>query len=511
MCIIDADFSIGYINLFFKKEGTKMKKMGKVLSIILSIVLVLSSSIMAFAADNDQTGTITINSSNKVSVDGKTFNAYRILDAEAVDVDDLNKGVVYTIPAELQSFYDGKFGGDDGVATVAEITDGLGAIKDDADALQAFAVDALAAAKAAGITPATATGADDSATLSDIPFGYYVIEDASSASPVSALMLQTTSATVTIKADKPSIIKKIDGDTDADDQTEGAVDYNTAKVGETVPYVLTSAVPAMTGYETYEYTVTDTFSAGLTYNGDVKVTIGGEEVSDYTVTYENQVLTISFADLTGYTAGAEIVITYTATVNENAVKGVEGNPNTVVLEYSDNPQDAESTETTPEDTVVTYLVDLIVNKTDASSNALEGAKFELYNGSTLVATGVSGDDGVVVFAYEEGYSAGLKDGETYTLKETEAPAGYNEAEDITFTVSFEAPTADAEAQWSTINNVVNLNEAGDAFEITVVNQTGGLLPSTGGIGTTIFYIVGALLVIGAAIYLISKKRMSAEA
>ncbi len=486
-----------------------MKRTGKLLSIVLAVVLVLSSSIMAFAADNDQTGTITINSATNVSVDGKVFNAYRILEAEAVDVTDLSKGVVYTIPAELQSFYDGKFGGDDGVATVAEITDGLNAM--DADALQAFSVDALAAAKTAGIAPETATGADGSAILSDIPFGYYVIEDASSASPVSALMLQTTSATVTIKADKPSIIKKIDGDTDADDQTQGAVDYNTAKVGETVPYVLTSAVPAMTGYETYEYTVTDTFSAGLTYNGDVKVTIGGEEVSDYTVTYENQVLTISFADLTGYTAGDEIVINYTATVNENAVKGVEGNPNTVVLEYSDNPQDAESTETTPEDTVITYLIDLVVNKTDASSNALEGAKFELYNGSTLVATGVSGDDGIVVFAYEDGYSAGLKDGETYTLKETEAPAGYNEAEDITFTVSFEAPTADAEAQWSTINNVVNLNEAGDAFEITVVNQTGGLLPSTGGIGTTIFYIVGALLVIGAAIYLISKKRMSAEA
>lgn len=488
-----------------------MKRTGKLLSIVLAVVLVLSSSIMAFAADNDQTGTITINSSNKVSVDGKTFNAYRILDAEAVDVDDLNKGVVYTIPAELQSFYDGKFGGDDGTATVAEITDGLNAM--DADALQAFSVDALAAAKAAGVTPETATGANDAATLSDIPFGYYVIEDAGKATPISALMLQTTSAQVTIKADKPSIKKKIDGDNDSDSQTADLVDYNTAKVGETVPYVLTSKVPEMEGYTAYEFTVTDTFSAGLTYNDDVKVTIGGEEVSDYTVTYENQVLTVAFADLTSYNAGDEIVITYTATVNENAVKGIAGNPNTVVLEYSNNPQDSESTEVTPEDIVYTYLIDLIVNKTDASKPAkpLAGAKFELYNGDTLAATGVSGDDGVVVFAYEEGYSAGLKDGETYTLTETEAPSGYNEAEDITFTVSFDEPTATTDAVWSANNGVVTLNEEGDAFEITVVNQTGGLLPSTGGIGTTIFYIVGALLIIGAAIYLISKKRMSAEA
>ena len=487
-----------------------MKRTGKLLSIVLAVVLVLSTAVMAFAAE-EQTGTITINSATNVSVNDKTFNAYRILKAEAVDVTDLSKGIVYTIPAELQSFYDGKFGGDDGTATVAEITDGLNAM--DADALQAFSVDALAAAKAAGIAPETATGANDAATLSDIPFGYYVIEDAGTATPISALMLQTTSAQVTIKADKPSIEKKIDGDNDSDGQTADLVDYNTAKVGETVPYVLTSKVPEMEGYTTYEFTVTDTFSAGLAYNDDVKVTIGGTEVSDYTATYENQVFTVAFADLTGYNAGDEIVITYTATVTENAVKGIEGNPNTVVLEYSNNPQNSESTEATPEDVVYTYLVDLIVNKTDASTPAkpLAGAKFELYNGNTLVATGVSGDDGVVVFAYEEGYSAGLKDGETYTLTETEAPSGYNEAEDITFTVSFDEPTATTDAVWSANNGVVTLNEEGNVFEITVINLTGGLLPSTGGIGTTIFYIVGALLIIGAAIYLISKKRMSAEA
>ncbi len=489
-----------------------MKRTGKLLSIILAVVLVFSTAVMAFAAE-EQTGTITINSATNVSVNGKTFNAYRILKAEAVDVTDLSKGIVYTIPAELQNFYDGKFGGDDGAATVAEITDGLNAIKNDADALQAFAVDALAAAKAAGIAPETATGANDAATLSDISFGYYVIEDAGTATPISALMLQTTSAQVTIKADKPSIEKKIDGDNDSDSQTAGLVDYNTAKVGETVPYVLTSKVPEMEGYTAYEFTVTDSFSVGLTYNDDVKVTIGGAEVSDYTATYENQVLTVAFADLTGYNAGDEIVITYSATVNENAVKGIEGNPNAVVLEYSNNPQDSESTEATPEDIVYTYLIDLIVNKTDASTPAkpLAGAKFELYNGDALVATGVSGDDGVVVFAYEEGYSAGLKDGETYTLKETEAPSGYNEAEDITFTVNFDEPTASTDAVWSTNNGVVTLNEEGNAFEITVINLTGGLLPSTGGIGTTIFYIVGALLIIGAAIYLISKKRMSVEA
>lgn len=488
-----------------------MKQTHKILSVILAIALVFATAITAFAAEETQTGTITINSSENVSVNGKTFNAYRILDAKAVDAADLSKGIVYYIPAELQSFYDEEFGGADSTATIQEITDALEAM--DADELHAFSVEALAAAKAAGVTPETATGANDEAVLSDIAFGYYVIEDAGAATPISALMLQTTSAEVTIKADKPSIEKKIDGDNDEDGETTGLVDYNTAKVGETVPYVVTSKVPDMTGYTVYKFTVTDTFSDGLTYQDDVKVMIGGTEVDDYTATYENQVLTIAFADLTKYTAGDDIVITYSATVNENAVKGIEGNPNTVVLEYSNNPQDSTSTETTPEDIVYTYLIDLIVNKTDASTPAkpLAGAKFELYNGDTLVATGVSDDDGVVVFAYEEGYSAGLKDGETYTLKEIEAPSGYNEAEDVTFTVKFDEPTATSDAVWSTVDGVVNLNTEGNAFEITVVNHTGGLFPSTGGIGTTVFYIVGALLVIGAAIFFISKKRMSAEA
>lgn len=499
-----------------------MKNMKKFASVLVAIVLVLAMSVPAFAAGT-WTGTITINSAANVSVDGKTFDAYKILDAEAVDEDDLSKGVVYTIPAAMQSFYDTKFGGDDGSATIEEVVAALDAIKDDSDALQAFAKDALAVAKTAGITAKTATGVDGKAVFNDLPFGYYVIEDKGATTPISALMLKTTSEEITIKADKPSIEKKIDGDTDGDVTTEGLVDYNTAAIGEKVPYVLTSKVPDMTGYTSYTYTVTDTFSAGLTFNNDVKVTIGGVEypAENYTVTTseDGQTVTIKFNNFINLKdqAGDEIKITYSATVNENAIVGVEGNPNKVDLEYSNNPNDSNSTDKTPEDTVYTYVVDLVINKVDENDAPLAGAEFEVKDSEgNPIATGTSDETGKVTFIWAEGIK-GLKDGETYTIVETKAPAGYTKAADIVFTVNCTDPTApNTDCVWSSTNDKVTFKitetaEADDYFEATIVNKTGSLLPETGGMGTTMFYVLGSLLVVGAAILLVTKKRMAYEA
>lgn len=498
-----------------------MKNMKKFASVLVAIVLVLAMSVPAFAAET-WTGTITIKSAN-VSVDGKTFEAYKILDAEAVDTDDLSKGVIYTIPAAMQSFYDAKFGGEDNKATIDEVVAALNGIKDNSDELQAFAKEALAAAKTAGITAKTATGADDKAVFSGLEFGYYVIEDKGTTTPVSALMLKTTSEEITIKADKPSIEKKIDGNTDGDKTTSDLVDYNTAAIGEKVPYVLTSKVPDMTGYTSYTYTVTDTFSAGLTFNNDVKVTIGGVEypAENYTVTTseDGQTVTIKFNNFINLKdqAGADIKITYSATVNENAIVGVEGNPNKVDLEYSNNPNDSTSTDKTPEDTVYTYVVDLVINKVDENGAPLDGAEFEVKDSEgNVIATGISDAEGKVTFTWTKGIK-GLKDGETYTIVETKAPAGYTKAADIEFTVSCTDPTApNTDCVWSSTNDKVTFTitdtaDADDYFEATIVNKTGSLLPETGGMGTTMFYVLGSLLVVGAAILLVTKKRMAYEA
>ena len=488
--------------------------MKKLFAVLVALTLVLSMGTIAFAAD--WTGSITINSADNVSVNGKVFNAYQILEAEAVDKTNLDKGVIYTIPEEMQSFYNTLCGGDDSVATVDEVVDYIGAKTTD---LQDFAKAALKAAKQAdGLTTATATGADEKATFTNLPFGYYVIEDNGTATPISALMLRATSTEVTLKADKPAIEKKIDGAEDADKTTTDLTDYNTATVGEEVPYVLTSKVPDMTGYKAYTYTVTDTFSDGLTYNKDAAVTVDGVEYKDYTVSENGQVVTITFNDFIDLAdkAGKEIKITYSATVNEKAVIGIEGNPNTVKLTYSNNPQE-NTTEDTNEDKVYTYLVDLIINKTDKDGVALPGAEFAVKQGDTVLATGTSDKYGKVAFTWTNG--TGLKDGEKYTIVETKAPDGYNEAKDIEFTVTCTDPAAaaaNANCTWSSDKDSVTFKvtdgaEADDYFETTVINRTGTLLPETGGIGTTIFYVVGGLLMAAAFIVLVSKKRMASFA
>ena len=489
--------------------------MKKIFAVLMALTLILSLSVATVCADEvkEWTGSITIEGTANVPVAGKTFAAYKVLDAVAVDADDLDAGVLYSIPAALQTIYDDLCGGEDGVATVDEVTAYINANTD------TFAATILAEVKDKDIVTSTnSTIIGDKAVISGLDFGYYVIEDKGTATPISALMLKSTSATVKVKADKPDIDKAIDGDADADVTTDDLVDYNTAKVGDVVPYVLTSKVPDMTGYTTYTYTVTDTFSAGLTFNYDednlndaVEITIGGVAYNDYTVAVNGQVLTITFNNFINQAEnkGDAIVIKYSATVNENAVFGVEGNPNTVYLTYSNNPQE-NTTENTVEDVVRTYLVDLVINKVDGNDTPLQGAKFDLEDADgNVIASGESDANGLVVFTWVDGVK-GLRDKETYTIVETQAPAGYNKADDITFQVICTDPAANAENQkcaWSTDNTKVTFDTTDNRLESTIQNLTGWLLPETGGIGTTIFYVVGGLMMVFAGIVLVSKKRM----
>ena len=499
--------------------------MKKIFAVLFALTLVLSlgvslftSSVSADEVKPSWTGDITINGTAAVPVTGKTFKAYKILNAEAVDVNDLSKGVIYSIPAEMQGFYDTLLG------KTATIEDVLAYLDEDKNAdldLQAFAVDAWNYAKNK-VAAATATNDDDAnkAEFTGLEFGYYVINDEGGATPISAMMLKSTAAEINLKADKPSIDKKIDGNIDQDittgvtDETpDGLVDYNTAKVGDVVPYVLTSKVPDMTGYTSYTYIVTDTFSDGLTFNNDVAITIGGVNYTDFTVEQNDQVVTITFNNFIAQNGkkdeAAEIVITYSATVNENAVFGIEGNPNEVYLTFSNNPQDTSSNEDTNKDIVYTYLVDLIINKTDENGNSLAGASFDLYFGDDVIASGVSDINGLVAFTWVDGVK-GLRDGETYTIVESDAPTGYNKAKDISFTVKCIDPAADATVYtcvWETTNDEVAYDDEDDRLESTIKNTTGFLLPETGGIGTTIFYVVGTLLMVVAGVILVSKKRM----
>lgn len=582
--------------------------MKRISCLLLALALILALSVTAFAVD--ETGSITIKGTKDVPVAGKTFNAYKILDVKsytgAVDNGDgatTPATVVYTVPAELKKFYADRYEltGDEGDFD-AKVVAGIAAESD----LFAFAADALDAAKKAGITP-SGTGAveESNYVITGLPLGYYVVEDTAATKPVSALILDTTnpSVEIDIKADKPSIDKKIDGTQDTDNSTTGDVEYNNAAIGDKVPYKVTSKVPDMTGYTKYYFVVNDTLSKGLTFNDDVAITVGNKKLvkdTDFTVVsnknadgttsveivFKNfiQYKELKAADGTTILAetGSPITITYSATVNENAVIGTAGNPNEVKLTYSNNPNvddggtpgnpdkptSTSPTGETPKEVTRTYVTDLEIIKVDQDGKRLTGAEFKLVgekinkvivtttnfveneNGEywklkdgtfTKTAPTIAGDetdnsdlyasiskkyileektevqtktesvditatvgsDGVLRF---EGLSAG-----EYTITEIKAPDGYNLLKaPITVTIGWTAPASGkTECTWTyTWGNTADTS--GNSNTVTVTNNAGLELPSTGGIGTTIFYILGSVLLVGAAILLITKKRMSAE-
>ena len=556
-----------------------MKPIKKIASLFLALVVMLSFSVTAFAAG--ATGSITIQSNTDVSVEGKTFRAYKILDVKSYTSD----SVVYTVPEALKEFYKTRYSlnGNEGDFDAQVV----GKIKEESD-LFAFAAAALAAAKAANIAPGTATAGEGatSVTISELPLGYYVVEDAGAATPISALILDTTNPDVTleIKADQPGIEKKIDGETDTDDTTEGLVDYNNAAIGDKVPYVLTTRVPDMTGYTKYYFVVNDTLSKGLSFNGDVAITLGDTTLTkdtDYTVTATKNAdgttsVEIVFKNFIQYKNAEkrDITITYSATVNEQAVIGVAGNPNAVTLTYSNNPNISDSGTTdqpdkptegspvgeTPEDETRTYVTAIELIKVDPEGNRLTDAEFtvtgqktnivllrkdvftkaeegdywKLKNGTytttepteetkadyesitdryskeikaetiqtreSVTATGVVGSDGILRV---EGLSAG-----EYTITEVKAPAGYNLLKTpIVIRIDWSAPAASStDCSW-TVSGVEGAVVIGGLVKVTIENNAGTELPSTGGIGTTIFYVLGGALVLAAVVLLVTRKRM----
>ena len=560
-----------------------MKTFKRISCLLLALALLLALSVTAFAVD--ETGSITINNATNVSVAGKTFNAYKILDVKSYTTDT----VVYTVPEAMKSFYQTRYKLSGSEADFdAQV---VAKIKDEPN-LFAFAAAALAAAEKS-ITPVSATAAGDatSVTINNLPLGYYVVEDAGAATPISALILDTTNPNVTlkIKADKPSIDKKIDGAHDTDDSTTDDVEYNNAAIGDKVPYKVSSKVPDMTGYTKYYFVVNDTLSKGLSFNKDVAITVGDKTLvkdTDFTVVSNvnddgTTSVEIVFKKFIQYKEqnGADILITYSATVNENAVIGDKGNPNEVVLTYSNNPNVADEgtpgnpdkpttgspVGDTPEKVTRTYVTDLEIIKVDQDGKRLTGAEFKLegtklntvlvrtdvytqdengtywklkdgsyttddpaaegmdltkYESTTVKYiktvetktitkaqnvsyTGTVGSDGVLRF---EGLSAG-----EYTITEIKAPDGYNLLkESIKVTIGWTAPVAPStDCTWTyTWGNTADTSS--NSNTVTVKNQAGTELPSTGSIGTTIFYVLGSVLLVGAAVLLITKKRMSAE-
>ena len=353
--------------------------------------------------------------------------------------------------------------------------------------------------------------------------------------------------TATPKSDVPEVQKKVKDINDSTDTTktdwQDSADYD---IGDSIPFQLKATLADnVSSYTTYKVVFHDTLSKGLTYNNDAKVYIDGTETNGFTVTATvnadgTTTLTVSCDDVKALGAGNSSVITveYTAKLNENAVLGSAGNPNKVYLEYSNNPNKSESGEKhetgkTPEDTVIVFTYQTIINKVDSENKPLTGAAFKL---EKLI----KGKDGaadtwttVKEFTVDETTTSftfsGLDDGQ-YKLTETKTPVGYNTIDPIYFVIeathdeTADAPTLKTLNAYLTDANGNKQTEMKDGESVnidlgtvdltagsittTVVNKSGSELPSTGGIGTTIFYVLGGVLVLAAVVLLVTKKRMS---
>lgn len=471
-----------------------MKALKKLMALTLTVLLVLSLSVAAFAAGE---GSITVDNPKT----GETYTAYKIFD---VTYSDDKSAYSYTIK-----------GGSDWFQTVQtyanDTSNGLTLTKvGDMNTYVVTTTDAFSAPKFAaelkkavegktGIT--LVAGENDTVSTTGLDLGYYFV-----ASSTGALCnLTTTNPSVTIHDKNDIPFEKTDDQTSVD-------------VGQTVNYTITGKVPDYTGFTAYTYLIADEMSEGLTFKKDVKVTVDGvDKTSDCTVSYDvnsdANKFTISVPVLDKqYEIGAEIKVTYSAVVNEKAVAKVERNKAT--LTYSNDPTTSETTETTPEEEPV-YSAKIVIDKYAAdgtdTSKKLAGAQFILYkldkDGKTKqyykwndtdekVEWVSSKDNATSKTTNDKGEASfdGLADG-TYYLEEIAAPAGYNLLKDP------------VEVKVDGTNATVT-----DTSSLTVTkgiaNQTGAVLPSTGGIGTTIFYVLGGLLVVGAAVLLVTKKRMS---
>lgn len=373
----------------------------------------------------------------------------------------------------------------------------------------------------------------------DVVGGYYLIKDKdgslSGSEPYTTYLVSVVgNVTINPKSSAvPEFKKKLKDTNDSTGDVSDWQDSADYDIGDDIPFRLQGTVPAdYDSYSKYYYAFHDKEEKGLTFDpSTVKVYLGDENGkiipdTDYKVLTKKDGTTsdndctfeIVFDDLkkvTGVTANSIITVTYKSQLNENAVLGAQGNVNKAKLEYSNNPRGDGKGET-PWDNVIVFTYKVVVNKVDQDNHPLEGAEFTLtkkINGGTEVIKTMTIDSSETQFTL-----SGLDDGE-YTLTETVTPANYNTISPITFTVN-----ATHEIEWdsiSTRDNVLtsltgdkkvgeitfSVDKTAGTLTTNVINNIGTTLPGTGGIGTTIFYVIGGGLMVAAAILLITKKRM----
>ena len=472
-----------------------MKKIFHSLLVLLCTAALLCGAVLpAFAEGAPVNGSININK----AANGETYDIYRIFDLESYTTGENGK-YSYTLSEKWANV---GFGTADAFTTYFKLENGYVYPQNtytEATAAE-FAVKALAFAKEKKIdNDGSQEATNGSVAFTGLTLGYYLVDT----SLGTLCSLTTTNPTVRIdeKNSVPDIEKNIV-------ENNQLVSSNNATIGSTINYQVTiHAKKGATGY-----VLTDTLSAGLTFNNDVKVKIGETSYTspaDYTVatgTSNDFTVTFNQSILDKLTGNTDILVTYSATLNKDAVIHDGVNKNTVKLHYGNNSETTEKTTSTS-----TYKFDLV--KTDASTTLLAGAKFKLYDsqegGKEIKLTEVNdhtyrpavgdekGDD-IVTIGNAPITIQGLANG-TYWLEEIQQPAGYNKLTERK-SVKLENGNNIATMEGTTSNPA---NNGG----LHIVNQSGTVLPGTGGMGTTLFYIVGGGLMVAAFVLLIAKKRM----
>ena len=476
-----------------------MKTMKRISCLLLALALMMALSVTAFA--EGETGSITIND----AVVGQTYTIYQILDLESYNTS--ANAYAYKATTAWNTFINS-----DAIKGTYVEVDNQGYVtwKDGADAA-AFAKAAQKYAKDNSIANQGAvTATTTTVSFTGLDLGYYLVD-----STLGTLCsLNTTKPDVVMeeKNEVPANVKTVE-----EDSTGNYGEKNDADIGQTVNFK--STITAQAGAENYVFH--DTMSAGLTYTGVTGITLNGTTVdaSNYTVTApaaDGDTFDVTFTQAFCDTlkANDQIVVSYTATLNENAVIAGEGNPNTSKISYGDS----SNTKYTPDSQTKTYTWDVDVFKytmDGETEKALAGATFTLSKnaeganpialvseGNNVYRVAKTGETGTVTEITTDAtgkFTIKGLDADTYYLTETAAPAGYNK---------LAGPVTIVIGENGVVNGTTEAPQGVD--EVKVLNQAGAELPSTGGIGTTIFYVLGSVLLVGAAVLLITKKRMSAE-
>lgn len=470
-----------------------MKTMRKLFRVLLALAMTLALAVPAFATET--TGSITITNPQG----DHTYTAYKIF-----DVTYSGDNYSYTISDTDTAFNTVK-----AYADVAANGLNLTAVADTGKYNVSIGVGFSAASFAQHLKTnvgSLGTGTDfttDGNTMkaSGLALGYYFV---SGTSGTVCELATAKDIQIRDKNEVPEIKKDVD-DND-----------RTVEIGQKLTYTITGKVPSTKGYDEFTYQVTDTMTEGLTYNKDVKVTIGGTDVTAAATITNSENGFVASVNMMHYQDQIDkpVVITYTATVNEKAIQS-DKETNTATLKYSNDPANKDSFKESSVKVEV-FSFNIVINKyaTGNENTKLEGAKFVLKNNdgkyykcdtATKAVSWVDDKSAATEVSTDANGAArfdGLQAG-TYSLEETVAPAGYNQlTKDITIVLDKNGS--------ATIDGAASAPGADHSLTTGVANSTGTVLPETGGTGIVIFVALGALAVICSGVFLVTNKRMSKE-